>query len=124
MIKERLRRIQDLYGTYRLNEEALDKTPTKGLRASLRRQQVFLKEKILSAFRDISNEMQPKLFVVYLTALNGKEKTVIMRAESYEDIQTFIKLLQVINKEVFSITSIQELPTMFEGTVDITIHTK
>lgn len=121
MIKEKLRRIQDLHGTYQINEQTLKYATSHGKKASLRRQQVFLKEKILSAFRDISDEMQPKLFVVYLTALNGATKTVIMRAESYDDIQTYIRLLQVIRKEVFAITCVKELPTIFEGRVDITV---
>ena len=121
MIKEKLRRVSDLYNTYRVNEETLAKTSTKGLRASLRRQQVFLKEKIISSFRDIQNEMQPKLFVVTLIDLQGNIKTVIMRSETYDDIDLYVKLLQLIDQKIFKITSVQELHTIFEGSVNITI---
>lgn len=124
MIKEKLRRVSDLYGTYKVNEEILAKTSTKGSRASLRRQQVFLKEKIISSFRDIQNEIQSKLFVVTLIDLQGNIKTVIMRAETYDDIDLYVKLLQLIDQKIFKITSVQELQTIFEGTVNITIHTK
>lgn len=121
MIKEKLLRIRELYQFYKLCENDLV-WASGGSKANLRRRMVFLKEKMLASLRDIKNEMQPKLFVVYLTTSKGASKTVIMRAESRGDIPIFVELLQLINKELLTIEDIHELPTIFEGTVSITIN--
>ena len=121
MIKEKLQRIQDLYNTWRLNEELLSRAASSGKRASLRRTNVFLKEKITAALKDIQVEMQPKLFVVCVTNRQGEKKTVFMRAESFDDIKLYIQLLELIKGEVYLITSIQELPTIYEGHVHFII---
>lgn len=124
MIKEKLQRVSNLYETWRLNEALLKRASTDGKRASLRRSQVFLKEKIAAALKEIQSEMQPKLFVVTIIDLQGNIKTVIMRAETRDDIDLYVKLLQLIDQKIFKITSVQELHTIFEGTVNITIHTE
>lgn len=121
MIKEKLRRIQDLYGTYQINEQTLRVANSQGKMASLRRQQVFLKEKIIASLKEIQGEMQPKLFVVYLITPSQSEKTVIMRAETYDDIKTYIQLLQMINHETYTIVQVNQLGTIYEGYVNIEI---
>lgn len=121
MIKEKLQRIQDLYNTWRLNEELLSRAASPGKKASVRRTNVFLKEKITAALKDIQVEMQPKLFVVCVTNQQGEEKTVFMRAESFDDIKLYIQLLELIKGEVYLITSIQELPTIYEGHIHFII---
>lgn len=122
MMEEKLLRIQNLYNQYKANEEIL--LSTTGIKSSIRRQQVFLKEKILSSFKDIQREMQPKLFVVSLATPEGNNKTIIMRAESYKDIKTYVKMVQLIHKVDYTIIRIEELPTIFEGLINITTHTK
>ena len=121
MIKEKLQRIQDLYNTWRLNEELLSRAASSGKRASLRRTNVFLKEKITAALKDIQVEMQPKLFVVYVINRDGDSKTVIMRAESFDDIKLYIQLLELVKGEIYNITSVQELPTIYEGHISFII---
>ena len=122
MIKEKLLRIYDLYKVYKTNEEVI--ASSKGIKASIRRHQVFLKEKIISSFNSIKDEMTPNLFVVNLTALSGEEKTVIMSADTYDDIHTFINLLQSVEKKVYAITHIEPLPTIFEGKIEIIIRAR
>lgn len=121
MIKEKLRRIQDLYGTYQTNEQTLKVANSQGKMASLRRQQVFLKEKIIASLKEIQGEMQPKLFVVCLITPSQSKKTVIMRAETYDDIKTYIQLLQMINHETYIIVQVNQLGTIYEGYVNIEI---
>lgn len=121
MIKEKLRRVSDLYGTWQINEQTLKYATSKGKMASLRRHQVFLKEKIISSLKEIQLEMQPKLFVVCLLTQAGTEKTVIMRAETREDIDTYINLLQLVHREVYKIISVNPLGTIYEGHVNISI---
>ena len=121
MIKEKLRRIQDLYGIYQMNEQILRVSNSQGKMASLRRQQVFLKEKIIASLKEIQGEMQPKLFVVCLITPSKSEKTVIMRAETYDDIKTYIQLLQMVNHETYTIVQVNQLETIYEGYVNIVI---
>ena len=121
MIKKKLQRVSDLYGTWCINEETLRYADTKGKMASLKRHQVFLKEKITAALKEIQIEMQPKLFVVYVTNRNGDSKTVIMRAESFDDIKLYIQLLELVKGEIYTITSVQELPTIYEGHISFII---
>ena len=121
MIKDKLRRIQDLYGTWQINEETLKYATTQGKMASLKRHQVFLKEKITAALKDIQVEMQPKLFMVCVTNRQGEKKTVFMRAESFDDIKLYIQLLELIKGEIYIITSVQELPTIYEGHISFII---
>lgn len=123
MIKEKLRRIQDLYGTYQINEQTLRVANSQGKMASLRRQQVFLKEKIIASLKEIQGEMQPKLFVVCVITPHKTKKTVIMRAETLDDIKTYVQLLALINREVYDIISIDELGTMYQGQVEFIIRT-
>lgn len=123
MIKEKLRRIQDLYGTYQINEQTLRVANSQGKTASLRRQQVFLKEKIIASLKEIQGEMQPKLFVVCVITPSQTKKTVIMRAETLDDIKTYVQLLALINREVYDIISIDELGTMYQGQVEFIIRT-
>lgn len=123
MIKEKLRRIQDLYGTYQINEQTLRVANSQGKMASLRRQQVFLKEKIIASLKEIQGEMQPTLFVVCVITPSQTKKTVIMRAETLDDIKTYVQLLALINKEVYDIISIDELGTMYQGQVELIIRT-
>ena len=68
--------------------------------------------------------MTPTLFVVNLTALSGEEKTVIMRADTQEDIQIYISLLQTVEKKVYVITRIEQLPTIIAGTAEINIRAR
>lgn len=121
MIKEKLRRIQDLYGAYQRNEQILRVPNSQGKMASLRRQQVFLKEKIIASLKEIQGEMQPKLFAVCLITSSRSEKTVIMRAETCDDIKTYIQLLQMINHETYIIVQVNQLGTIYEGHVNIVI---
>lgn len=121
MIKEKLRRIQDLYGTYQINEQTLRVANSQGKMASIRRQQVFLKEKIIASLKEIQGEMQPKLFVVCLITPSQSKKTVIMRAETHDDIKTYIQLLQMINHETYTIVQVNQLGTIYEGYVNIVI---
>lgn len=122
MIKEKLRRIQDLYGTYQINEQTLKVASSQGKMASLRRQQVFLKEKIIASLKEIQVEMQPKLFLVCLITKANEKKTVIVRAETFEDIDTYIQLLAIINKEVYAIVSVEKLETIYQGYIEFVIH--
>lgn len=122
MIKEKLRRIQDLYGTYQINEQTLKVASSQGKMASLRRQQVFLKEKIIASLKEIQGEMQPKLFLVCLITKANEKKTVIVRAETFEDIDTYIQLLAIINKEVYAIVSVEKLETIYQGHIEFVIH--
>lgn len=115
MIREKLRRIYELHETYQRNQEFLSRSDSVGSRASLRRQQVFLKEKIAAALKEIQLEVQPKLFVVYLITHQEDKRTVVMRAETKEDIKLYIQLLQIVRGETYLITSVQELPTIYEG---------
>ena len=121
MIKEKLQRIQDLYNTWRLNDDLLQRAASPGKRVSLRRTQVFLKEKITAALKDIQVEMQPKLFVVCVTNRQLEKKTVFMRAETFDDIKLYIQLLELIKGEAYLITSIQELPTIYEGHITFVV---
>lgn len=121
MIKEKLRRIQDLYGTYQINEQTLKYATSQGKMASLRRHQVFLKEKIIASLKEIQGEMQPTLFVVCLITPSQSKKTVIMRAETYDDIKTYVQLLQMVNHEIYTIVQVNPLGTIYEGHVNIVI---
>ena len=121
MIKEKLRRVYDLHETYQRNQEFLSRSDNVGSRASIRRQQVFLKEKIAAALKEIQLEVQPKLFVVYLITHQEDKRTVVMRAETKEDIKFYIQLLQIVRGETYIITSVQELPTIYEGHINFIV---
>ena len=121
MIREKLRRIYELHETYQRNQEFLSRSDSVGSRASLRRQQVFLKEKIAAALKEIQLEVQPKLFVVYLITHQEDKRTVVMRAETKEDIKLYIQLLQIVRGETYLITSVQELPTIYEGHITFVV---
>lgn len=123
MIKEKLRRIKDLYGIYQINEQTLSAANSQGKMASLRRQQVFLKEKIIASLKEIKGEMQPKLFVVCMMTPYQTKKTLIMRAETLDDIKTYIRLFAIINQEAYKIVSINELGTIYQGQVEFIIRT-
>ena len=121
MIREKLRRIYELHETYQRNQEFLSRSYNVGSKASLRRQQVFLKEKIAAALKEIQLEVQPKLFVVYLMTHQEDKRTVVMRAETKEDIKLYIQLLQIVRGETYLITSVQELPTIYEGHITFVV---
>ena len=121
MIKEKLRRVYELHETYQRNQEFISRSHNVGPKASLRRQQVFLKEKIAAALKEIQLEVQPKLFVVYLITHQEDKRTVVMRAETKEDIKLYIQLLQIVRGETYLITSVQELPTIYEGYITFVV---
>lgn len=121
MIREKLRRVYELHETYQRNQEFLSRSYNVGSKASFRRQQVFLKEKIAAALKEIQLEVQPKLFVVYLVTSQGDKRTVVMRAETKEDIKLYIQLLQIVRGETYLITSVQELPTIYEGHITFVV---
>ena len=119
-ITDKLRRIYELYNTWCINQIHLNSLPSEGQSASIRRNQVFLKEKILASMKDIQDEIQTKVFVVYLINHRQEYKTILVRADSYQDIMLYVELLGIIKEEYdgYHISSVDELPTMYNGYVN------
>lgn len=117
MIKEKLLRIQDLYNTYQVQEDLLKHNLTAGKRASIRREQVFLKEKVIHSLKSIRAEMIPTLYRVVLLdpEVDNKYITVIMRADSVKDIELYLQLSNSMDGTQYKISSVRRLENVSEG---------
>ena len=117
MIKDKLLRLKSLYEIWQSNEAQLSKNLTEGKRASLRRNQVFLRGKIESLVKNIESSIHSKLFVVYLNLEPDGIFTYIMRADSIEDLELYINMLNLIEHKNYRVLEIHEIPTIFKGTL-------
>lgn len=117
MIKDKLRRIENLYNTWRINENMLKRAIAEGKRSSLMRSQVFLKENIKSLLKEAMNEMNPRIFeVTLIEESSGDMITKLMVAETQEEIDLYIHLVRALDQAKYKVLRIQEIPTMYKQT--------
>ena len=111
-VKARLSRIEQLYQDYkniqwRLGNPGL----TPGYTNTLKRESVFLKEKIAKTLKDLKHDVHPDfIFKVTVRDLT-KTYVVLVNCANTEEVKLYFNALQALENHVYDILSIEQIAT-------------
>lgn len=111
-VKLKIDRVMQLYQEYcKLQLKILPGLRTKGMQSAIKRQSVFLKDKITHALKELKQEVHPE--VIFKTRVSDYHSTyeILVICEDTEEVKLYINALEALENRPLKIHSIEQVET-------------